>query len=96
MAKAPQKTKLNGSVDRLAAALRDVIGESNEQIRDEVKTDMREMESRLNERIDGLQAEVTGLGGRIDTTNQNMQAQLAQHRQDIAEDVRAMLDERTS
>ena len=45
------------------------------------------MEGRLNERIDAM-------GTRIDTTNENMQAQLAQHRIDISSDVRRLFEER--
>lgn len=90
--------KLNGSVDLLAKAMRDVFTESVEtaieplrtEMRTEIRamrTEMRDMESRLNGRIDETNA-------RIDTTNQNMQAQFAQHRKDVADDVRKILKEK--
>ncbi len=67
---------LNGSVNLLAQAMRDVFREGVERavepLATEMKamrTDMRDMESRLNERID--------------TTNQNMQGQLAEQQKKI-------------
>lgn len=87
------KEQLNGSVERLAAALRDVVkegvAEAVEPLRGEiaeVRTEMRDMESRLNVRIDGVESG-------LKTTNENIQAQLAQHRSDVAGDVRRIIRE---
>lgn len=82
------KNSLNGSVDLLADAMRKVFSEAVEgavePLRDDVKgmrSDMSAMEGRLNEKIDkGLQ-----------TTNENVQSQLAQNRQEISEDVKTAL-----
>ena len=77
--------KLNGSAERLAGAIREVFTEvvdgAVEPLRTEMKamhtdmkamrTDMRDMEKRLN--------------GRIDTTNQNMQAQFAEQERKIGQ-----------
>ena len=77
------KDRLNGSVSLLADAMRQVFSEAVqgavEPVATEVKalrTEVHDMEGRLNERID--------------TTNENVQAQLAQHRKDISEDMSAM------
>ena len=69
--------KLNGSVDLLADAMRKVFSEAVEAavepLTAEVKalrTEVGEMEGRLN--------------GRIDTTNENMQVQLSRQEERIA------------
>ena len=81
---AGEGSKLNGSVDLLAEAMRRVVTEAVQEasgpVSTEVKamrTEMHDMESRLNERID--------------TTNGNVQGQLAQHREDVADDVRKIV-----
>ena len=84
---AGDKDRLNGSVNLLADAMRKVFHESVqgavEPVATEVKalrTEVHDMEGRINKRIDeGLK-----------TTNENVQAQLAQHRKDINEDMAAM------
>ena len=72
---------LNGSVQALAQALSDVVSEAVEPVRDDIKI---------------LRAEVLAieknLSERIDTTNGNIQAQLAQHRKDVSEDVRRIVE----
>jgi len=84
---ASDKKGLNGSVDLLATAMRDVFKEAVEgavePIESQVKalrTDMGDMEARLNQRID--------------TTNENMQAQFAQHRKDVQADIQEALKKR--
>ena len=81
---AGEGSKLNGSMDLLAKALRRVVTEAVEEgsapVSTEIKalrTEVHDMEGRLNERID--------------TTNENVQAQLAQHREDVSEDVRKIV-----
>ena len=78
-------SKLNGSVDTLARAMRQVFSEAVEgavePLREDMKgarDDMHAMEGRLN--------------ARIATTNENVQSQLAQHRKGISEDVKGALD----
>ncbi len=66
--------KMNGSADLLAKAIRKVFEETSENVRDSVKEDMQEMEKNLSDKID--------------TTNQNMQAQFAQQEKKIAKMVR--------
>ena len=69
-----KNSKYNGSVYALAESFRDVIVEAVEPLRDEVgeiKGEMKDMESRLNKRID--------------TKNENVQVQLSQHRKDVKE-----------
>jgi len=58
-------SKLNGSVQRLAAALGDVVSDAVEAGREdmrkeiqEIRSDMTAMEERLGNRIDGLASEV--------------------------------------
>ena len=87
--------KLNGSVDMLANAMRQVFKEAVEgavePTHKEVKalrTDMQSMEGRLNTKIDATEER---LNERIDTTNENVQAQLAQHREDVRADIREAL-----
>ena len=79
---------LNGSVDLLAKAMRAVFTEAVEGAikplrKDvgEIRKDMGAMETRLNTRIDAG----------LTTTNENMQAQLAQQRKDVSSDVRRIL-----
>ncbi len=68
---------LDGSVGRLALALKDVFTDALEPVKEELREEMQGMEGRLNKRID--------------TTNEKVQAQLAQHRKDVAGDVRKIL-----
>ena len=74
------KSKLNGSVELLATAMRKVFTEAVQEGLEPVRKDMKDMESRLNTRID--------------TTNENVQAQLAQNRKDVRSDLREELDKR--
>ena len=70
----PDKPGLNGSVNLLADAMRKVFTEAVEGAVDPLRTemramrtDMRDMEGRLTKHIDE----------QVDTTNQNVQAQIA-------------------
>ena len=73
----PETTSPNGSVDKLAEAFRDVIVEAVAPVREDVKAltdEMGKLEERLDKKIDD----------QTDQTNQNMQAQFAVVREDIA------------
>lgn len=83
------KQKLNGSVDSLANAFRDVVFEAVEQgvaplasridsLEDTVTNLLTESEERILSKMDD----------KLDTTNQNVQAQLDQHRKDVKELIR--------
>ena len=69
-----KKSKLNGSVNMLAEALKGVVSEAIEENNDVILTEMSAMEKRLDERID--------------TTNKNTQSQIAQLRADVLGDTR--------
>ena len=69
-----QSDGLNGSVDLLARAMRTVFSEAVQGGVKSVREDIRDMEGRLKKEIE------TGLKD----TNENVQAQLAQHRKDVA------------
>lgn len=66
--------RLNGNVDLLARAMRTVFSEAVQEGIKPVRADMRDMEGRLKMEIE------TGLKN----TNENVQAQLAQHCKDVA------------
>ena len=77
-------SKLNGSVDLLAQAMRravtQAVQEASGPVRTEVKVmrnEMHDMENQLNKRID--------------MTNENVQSQLGQHRKDVADDMRQIV-----
>ena len=71
-------TKLNGSVDRLAIALREVFSEAVEGAIDPLRTDIAKIRS-----------DMAGMEGRlndqIDTTNKNMQAQFSEQEKKLGE-----------
>lgn len=69
-----QSDRLNGSVDLLARAMRTVVSEAVQEGIKPAREDMRDMEGRLKKEIE------TGLRN----TNENVQAQLAQHRKDVS------------
>ncbi len=68
-----KKNELNGSVDLLAKAMRDVFTESMQGVREGVQEDMKVLEEGLKEEIRTVN----------DTTNQNMQAQFATQQKEI-------------
>ena len=79
--------KLNGSVELLVDAMKKVFQEgiqgAIEPVRadiKEVRSDMKGMETRLNNDMKGME---TRLSDDIDTTNQNMQAQFAKQEEKI-------------
>ena len=80
------KTKLNGSTELLAKAMRQVFTEAVQEGIEPVKS-----------AVDGLKQDVDGMRNTmatkadLETTNKNVQAQLAQNRQDIAGDVKKAL-----
>ncbi len=81
-----QTTTLDGNIDLLVRAMRDVfvgaMEKTGSDIRADIKTDLHAMENRLNNKIDTVEG---CLNGQIDTTNKNMQAQFAQQERSIAE-----------
>ena len=86
------KEHLNGSVDLLASAMRSVFTECMDSVRNGMRADLRDMEGRLNKRIDGLVDRVDGLEKRLDTTDANMAAQFADQEKKIGEIVEKKLD----
>lgn len=99
---------LNGSVELLARAMREVITDAVTQgigplsgqvacIRDDlagVKDDLAEVKEDLagvKEDLAGVKDEVKVLGVRMDNMESNVQAQLAEHRKQVAADMRRQL-----
>ena len=88
-----QTTDLDGSVDMLAKAMRNVfvgaMEKTGRDLRTDIKSDMDAMEGRLNKRIDLTNERIDQtnerLDQRLDTTNKNMQSQFAQQEKAIAE-----------
>ena len=77
------KEKINGSVDLLAKAMRQVFTEAVEEGVEPIRKDIAE-----------IKENVTGLKGDIKQTNKNVQTQLAQNRKDITADVKKALKDR--
>jgi len=88
------KDKMNGSVDLLAKAMRQVFTEAVEDAVEPLREDVKDIRENMTTK-DDLKAVEGRLDKKIDdgqrTTNENVQAQLAQHRQDIASDVKDAL-----
>ena len=81
--------KLNGSVDLLAQAMRQVFSEAVEvavepvkESVDALRTEMRDMEGRIDKNMDRMEER---LNARTDTTNENMQAQFAEQEKKIGQ-----------
>ena len=68
--------RLNGSVGRLAVALKDVFADALEPI---------------NERLGNLEEGLGTVREEMGTLHKNVQSQLAQHRKDIASDFKRAL-----
>lgn len=85
-------SKLNGSVDLLAEAMRRVFGEAVQEAVEPIGTEVKALRTEVRDMRDNMatKADIDGveerLNERIDTTNENMQAQLARHREDVAND----------
>ena len=84
-----QQDKLNGSMTAFARAFSDVVRDATSHLatKDEIAKLADNMATKddinqLSDRIDRVEA---SLNGRIDITNQNMQAQFAQQEKKIAE-----------
>ncbi len=94
------KNTLNGSLYRLAMAMRDVFTEAVQEGVEPVnnaiggiRKDMTAMEGRLNKKIDdGLEATNKMINEGLKTTNKNVQGQLAQNRKDISADVKEAIE----
>ena len=74
--------KLNGSVDLLVKAMRDVFSESMQNLREGIKVDVKKGNDDLINEIIRVKE---SLAKQIDTTNENMQAQFADQRIIISE-----------
>ena len=79
-------TKMNGSVDLLAKAMAQVISEATENAVEPI-----------NERLDSIEGRMGSIEGQmatkedLETTNKNVQAQLAQHRKSTVKDVQNII-----
>ena len=78
------KESLNGSVELLAKAMRAVFSEAVEGAVEPLRKDMKGAR-------DDMLAMEGRLNAHINTTNENVQGQLAQHRKDISDDVKGAL-----
>lgn len=75
------KKNMNGSVNALAESFRDVIIEAANNVKGGILNEMADMEKRLEKKIDSS----------IDTTNKNMQAQMATLRKEVKKDIAAAI-----
>ena len=90
--------KLNGSVDLLAQAMKKVFSEAVEGAVTPLTTEVKTLRGEMH----GMRDEMHGMEGRMEerlakglkTTNENVQAQLAQNREDIRNDVKDALAKR--
>ena len=71
---------LNGSVNVLADAMRQVFTEAVEGAVEPIHTEVKALRTDVRNLEDGLK-----------TTNENVQAQLAQHREDVRADIQEAL-----
>jgi len=78
-----EKSKLNGSVNLLADAMRKVFSEAVESAVDPLTTEVKAVRGELA----GMRTEMLDMEGRlnerIDTTNKNMQSQFAEQQKEI-------------
>ena len=77
--------RLNGSVDLLAKAMRQVFQEATQQAVEPVMDEMVKMEDRLDKKIDTVNQ---NMQDKIDTVNQNMQSQFAEQEKKIGKMVK--------
>ena len=76
--------KLNGSVDLLAQAMRKVFKEATQEAVEPVIDLIADSEKRLENKIDSA----------VEATNKNVQAELSQHRKDVAADVKKIVSQK--
>ena len=74
------KKALNGSTDLLAKAMRTVFSEAVEGAVEPLRESLDEVRENMATKAD------------LDTTNENVQVQLAQNRKDISADLKETLD----
>lgn len=79
-------TKMNGSVDLLAKAMAQVISEATENAVEPINGRLDSIEGRMATKED-----IKTLDAKIETTNENVHAQLAQQRKDISQDVQNII-----
>ena len=91
---ASNREPLNGSVELLARAMREVITDAVTQgmvpLSGQVAC-VREDLAEVKEDLAGVKDEVKILGVRMDNMESNVQAQLAEHRKQVAADIRRQL-----
>ena len=63
--------KLNGSVNLLATALRDVFTEAMVAVKDDMKNDIQGFDNNLNTRMNGIDKSLENLGKRMDKIDQS-------------------------
>lgn len=86
-------TKMNGSVDLLAKAMAQVISEATENAVEPINGRLDSIEGRMDS-IEGRMAtkeDIKTLDTKIETTNENVHAQLAQQRKDISQDIQNII-----
>ena len=84
---ANNKEPLNGSVELLARAMREVITDAVTQGIGPLSGQV----ACIREDLAGVKEEVKILGVRMDNMESNVQAQLAEHRKQVAADIRRQL-----
>ena len=95
---ASNREPLNGSVELLARAMREVITDAVTQGMGPLSGQVaciREDLAEVKEDLAGVKDEVKILGVRMDNMESNVQAQLAEHRKQVAADVRRQLSQLT-
>ena len=91
---ASSREPLNGSVELLARAMREVITDAVTQGIEPLSGQVaciREDLSGVKEDLAGVKDEVKVVGVRMDNMEANVQAQLAEHRKQVAADIRRQL-----
>ena len=86
-------TKMNGSVDLLAKAMAQVISEATENAVEPINERLGSIEGRMGS-IEGRMGSIEGQMATkedLETTNKNVQAQLAQHRKSTVKDVQNII-----
>ena len=87
------KKGLNGSVDLLASAMRQVFTEAVQGAVGTVETEVKALRTEVRDMrgdIDSMRENMATKAD-LDTTNKNVHAQLAQHREDVRADIQQAL-----
>ena len=75
--------KLNGSVDTLALAMRQVFTEAVEGAVEPLTEEVKGLRSDMDRRFDEVNKRIDGVEGQIATTNENMAVQFNEQEQKI-------------